>query len=45
MTVTGKVRKLETREAAGEILGLQDVAATRSTPDTPPGVGQEPTPG
>jgi hypothetical protein len=45
MTVTGKVRKIETREAAVWILGLQDVAATRRMPDTPPGVGQEPAPG
>jgi fatty-acyl-CoA synthase len=29
MTVTGKVRKVEMREQAVEILGLQDVAATR----------------
>jgi hypothetical protein len=29
MTVTGKVRKIETREAAVGILGLQDVAATK----------------
>jgi hypothetical protein len=29
MTVTGKVRKIETREAAVGILGLQDVAVTK----------------
>ena len=29
MTVTGKVRKVEMREQAVEILGLRDVAATR----------------
>lgn len=29
MTVTGKVRKIETRKAAVEIVGLQDVAAPK----------------
>jgi fatty-acyl-CoA synthase len=29
MTVTGKVRKVEMREAAVELLGLQAAAATR----------------
>jgi hypothetical protein len=28
MTATGKLRKIETCQAAVEILGLQDVAAT-----------------
>ena len=29
MTVTGKVRKVQMRDEAIDILGLQDVAATR----------------
>jgi fatty-acyl-CoA synthase len=29
MTVTGKIRKVQMREEAIEILGLQDVAAQR----------------
>ena len=43
-TATGKVGKIETREAPVETSACRTSAA-RSTPDTAPGVGQEPTAG